>query len=120
VTTPERQEEVMNRITRLITATTLAVALAGIAVPAAAQCPYGRVQRREARQCLRVERGLRCEQLGPREARRLVLRQRHIRRMELRAGADGRFAPRERLRIHRAMGRQDARIYRLRHNDRTI
>ena len=110
----------MNRIPRLIATLTLAAALAGIAVPAAAQgtgvCPYGR----EARQCLRIERGLRCDQLGPREARRLYLGQRHIRRMELRARADGRVGPRERARIHRALDRQDARIWRLRHNGRAI
>lgn len=110
----------MNRITRFVTTTTLAIILAGIAVPAAAQCPYGRVPRREARQCLRIERGLRCDQLGRREARRLVVGQRHIRRMELRARADGRFTARERLRIHRALDRQDCRIYRLRHNGRAI
>ncbi len=110
----------MNRIPRLITTLTLAAILAGIAVPAAAQCPYGRVARREARQSLRIERGLRCDQLGPRQARRLRLNQRHIRRMELRARADGRIGPRERVRLRRALDRQDGRIWRLRHNGRAI
>jgi hypothetical protein len=110
----------MKSITRLITTVTLAVILAGIAVPAAAQCPASRPQRREARQCLRIERGLRCDQLGRREARRLYVGQRHVRRMELRARADGRVTRGERLRIHRALGRQDARIWRLRHNGRVI
>ena len=109
----------MNRIPRLITTLTLAAVLGGIAVPAAAQ-PASRMARREARQCLRIERGLSCDQLGRREARRLYLGQRHIRRMELRARADGRVGPRERARIHRALDRQDARIWRLRHNGRAI
>jgi len=77
----------MHRIARLVPTATLAAVLAGIAVPAAAQVAP-RMARREARQCLRVERGLRCDQLGPREARRLYRNQRHIRRMELRARAD--------------------------------
>lgn len=110
----------MNRIPRLITTATLALILAGIAVPAAAQCPYGRVPRREAGQCLRIERGLRCDQLGPREARRLHQHQRHIRRMELRSRADGRLTVRERVRLNRALDRQDCRIWRLRHNGRAI
>jgi hypothetical protein len=110
----------MNRIVRLVTTATLAAVLAGIAVPAAAQVPASRLQRREARQCLRIERGLRCDQLGPREARRLYRNQRHIRRMELRARADGRIGLRERARLHRALDRQDCRIYRLRHNGRAI
>ena len=76
--------------------------------------------RREARQCQRIERGLRCQQLGPREAKRLRLHQRRIRRMELRARADGRVGPRERARLHRAMDRQDGRIHRLRHDGRAI
>jgi len=110
----------MNRLTRLVTTATLAAILAGIAVPALAQCPCGRAPRRESRQCLRIERGRCCGQLGPREARHLVLQQRHIRRMELRARADGRLTLRERMRIHRALDRQDARIWRMRHNGRVI
>ena len=109
----------MNRIVRFVTTATLAALLAGIVVPAVAQAGP-RVQRREARQCQRIERGLSCGQLGPREARRLHLRQRHIRRMELRARADGRIGPRERVRLNRALDRQDCRIWRLRHNGRAI
>jgi hypothetical protein len=110
----------MNRIPRLIATVTLAVILAGIAVPAAAQCPASRLHRREWQQQRRIERGLRCDQLGRREARRLVMGQRHIRRLELRARADGRFTARERMRIHRALDRQGARIWRLRHNERAV
>jgi hypothetical protein len=110
----------MNRIARLVTTATLAVILSGLAVPALAQCPYGRVPRREARQCVRIERGLRCRQLGPREARVLYRGERHLRRLELRSRADGRFTLRERVRLHRAFDRQDARIWRLRHNGRVI
>ena len=109
----------MNRIARLVTTATLAVLLAGIVLPAAAQAGP-RMARRQAGQCQRIERGLRCGQLGPREARRLVRGQRHVRRMELRARADGRIGPRERVRLNRALDRQDCRIYRLRHNGRTI
>jgi hypothetical protein len=107
----------MKRITRIVMVAMLAVSTAGLA---AAQPGTRSLDRREWRQHERIRQGVRSGQLTRREARHLRLGQRHLRRMERRARADGRIGPRERLRLHRALGRQDARIWRLRHNGRAI
>jgi hypothetical protein len=107
----------MKRLTMLIMAIALTVSIAGVA--AARTCPR-QSARRAVRQELRIRQGVRAGQLTRRETYRLRLGQRHIRRMELRARADGRVGPRERVRLHRAHERQDARIWRLRHNGRPI
>jgi hypothetical protein len=107
----------MKRLTILIAATALAVTLAGAA---GADPGAPRVQRRLVRQELRIRQGERSGQLTRREARRLQRGERHIRRMEWRARADGRFGPRERVRVHRALDRESWRIWRLKHNGRGI
>jgi hypothetical protein len=107
----------MKRLTMLIMAIALAVLVAGVA--AAQTCPRHPV-RRAMRQELRIRQGERAGQLTRREAYRLRLGQRHIRHMELRARADGGVGPRERFRLRRALDRQDARIWRFRHNGRVI
>ena len=107
----------MKRLTMIILAAAIAVSLAGAA---SAQPGAWRVDRREWRQHVRIHRGVVSGQLTPREARYLRMSQRHIRRMELRARADGCIGPRERVRLHRALDRQDVRIWRLRHNGRVI
>jgi hypothetical protein len=107
----------MKRLTLIAVTVALAVSVAGIA----AACPRGQgVDRRVARQELRIHRGMRAGQLTRGERCRLQAGERHIRRMELRAGADGRIGPRERVRLHRALDRQSGRIWRMRHNGRVI
>ena len=103
----------MKRITMIIMAVALMVSIAGVA--AARTCPR-HPARRAVRQELRIRQGVRAGQLTRRETHRLRHGQRHIRRMELRTRADGRVGPRERVRLHRALDRQNARIWRLRHN----
>lgn len=107
----------MKRVTMMILAVALMVSLAGVAV---AQPGTRCLERRAARQELRIRQGVRAGQLTRREAVRLRQGQRHIRRMELRARAEGRMGPRERVRLHRALDRQSARIWRLKHNGRAI
>lgn len=107
----------MKRITMILMAVALMVSIAGIA---AAQPDARSMERRTARQELRIRQGVRSGQLTRREAVRLRHGQRHIRSMELRARADGRVGPRERIRLHRALDRQNARILRLKHNCRAI
>jgi hypothetical protein len=107
----------MKRITRIIMLVAIAVSVAGAA---AAQPGTRSLERRSARQELRIRQGVRTGQLTRRETIRLRQGQRHIRRMELRARADGRVGPRERVRMHRALDRQSARIWRLKHNGRAI
>jgi hypothetical protein len=107
----------MKRVISMIMAAVLAVSIAGAA--AAQTCPRYPA-RRAVRQELRIRRGVHAGQLTPRETYRLRLGQRHLRRMELRSRVDGRIGPRERARLHRAMDRQGARIWRLEHNGRAI
>lgn len=107
----------MKRITMIVMAVALAVFIAGVA---SAQPDTRRLDRREWRQQERIHRGVVSGQLTPREARHLRMHQRHLRRMELRARADGRIGPHERFRLHRTLDRQDARIWRLKHNGRAI
>jgi hypothetical protein len=107
----------MKRITMTIMAIAIVVSVAGVA---SAQPGAQRIDRREWRQHERIQRGVASGQLTPREARHLKLGQRHIRNMELRARAEGRVGPCERVRLHRALDRQSGRIYRLKHNGRAI
>jgi hypothetical protein len=107
----------MKRHTMLIMAIALTFSIAGVA--AAQPCPR-HPARRAARQELRIRQGVHAGQLTRREAHRLRLGQRHIRRMELRARACGRVGPRAHARMHRAFDRQSARIWRLRHNGRAV
>ncbi len=107
----------MKRITMMIMAAALMVSIAGIA---AAQPGTRHLERRAARQELRIRQGVRAGQLTRRETVRLRQGQRHVRRMERCAREDGRIGPRERVRLHRALDRQSARIWRFRHNGRAI
>lgn len=107
----------MKRLTMIVLAAALTLSIAGVA--SARPCDR-RVDRRVARQELRIRQGARAGQLTRGEFRRLRVHDRHIRRMELRARADGRIGPRERMRLDRALDRQSCRIWRLRHNARVI
>ncbi|MBI1796017.1 MAG: hypothetical protein HY076_05035 [Candidatus Eisenbacteria bacterium] len=77
------------------------------------------IDRREVRQHERIAQGARSGELTRGEARRLRAGQRHVRRMERRAKADGVVTPRERARITRAQNHQSRTIRRLKHNGRT-
>ena len=107
----------MKRITMIVMAVAIAVSIAGVA---SARPGTRSLDRREWRQHERIQRGAANGQLTPREVRHLRTGQRHIRRMELCARADGGVGPRERVRLHRALDRQSERIWRLRHNGRAI
>jgi hypothetical protein len=78
------------------------------------------IDRREARQHLRIHRGYENGQLTRGERMRLNAGQMRVRGMERRMKADGRLDIRERVRLHRALDRQSRRIYRLKHNGRSI
>jgi hypothetical protein len=107
----------MKRITMIVMAVAIAVSLAGVA---SAQPGARNLDRRELRQQVRIHQGMASGRLTPCEVRHLRMGQRHVRRMELRCRADGRIGPREQVRLHRALDRQSARIWRLKHNGRVI
>ena len=101
----------------LLFSAVLAVASVSLA---AAHPVTPRVDRREARQHMRIRQGVRSGELTPREAARLRAGQAHVHGMERRAKSDGRVTLRERARIERAQDRQSRRIARLKHNGRSI
>jgi len=106
----------MKRTMTMLLAAGLIVLTAGAAF---AHPATPRVDRRQARQQARIHQGRAHGDLTRAEARRLRAGQRHVRRMERRARADGRVTLRERARLNRAQNRQNRAIHRLRHNART-
>jgi len=82
----------------------------------AAQAGTPEENRREALQRARIEQGVKSGRLTRSEAKRLRKGERHISRMDKRFGRDGSYGPREKMRMHRALGRESARIWRLKHN----
>ena len=104
----------MKRLTMVFLAAALAASVVGPAAAVPRRTP--RVDRREWRQHVRIQRGVTRGDLTRREARQLRMGERHIRRMEWRARADGRVSARERLRLNRALDRQGRRIWWMRHN----
>ena len=97
----------------------IAVAVTALAAgTAAANSSTPRANRREAMQRHRIAQGVRSGELRRGETRRLMRGERRIHRMEFRAKRDGYVSGRERMRMHRALDRQSARIWRLKHNGR--
>jgi hypothetical protein len=78
------------------------------------------LRRRAIRQELRIRDGIRQGDLTRFERRRLRASQMHALRVHRRMMADGRLSMRERARLHRLMDRQNVRIYRFRHNGRSV
>ncbi len=98
----------------LFLAAVIATTFAGMA--SASVTP--RVDRREARQWVRIHQGVRSGQLTRGEAMWLRGGERRIRCMERIAKSDGVVTPRERLRLQRALDRESRAIFRLKHNHR--
>jgi hypothetical protein len=94
---------------------TMAVAMLATSV-ASANTYTPRVDRREARQDVRIRRGVRSGELTRPETRSLVRGQAHVHRMEARAKSDGVVTPRERMRLGHAQNVQSRRIHRMKHN----
>ena len=99
----------------ILMAAVLALTTAAVA---SAHSTTPRVDRREARQHVRIHQGARTGTLTRGEAMRLRAGQRHVHRMERRAKADGRVTVRERARMTHAQNHQNRAIYRLKHNGR--
>ncbi|HKA24673.1 MAG TPA: hypothetical protein VKF80_06815 [Candidatus Eisenbacteria bacterium] len=106
----------MKRIHQLVLIGAASAVLGLGAVSAQAGTPD--MNRREAWQRARIEQGVHSGRLTRGEARRLRRGERRIHRMDNRFGRDGFYGPRERMRMHRALDRENARIWRLKHNRR--
>lgn len=107
----------MKRIAQILFALVIVTTLAGVA---SANTYTPRVDHRRVVQRARIRQGVRSGQLTPREARRLRMGERHIRRMERRTKADGHVTRGERWHLNHAQNRESRRIYRLKHNRRSI
>lgn len=102
----------MHKIILAITAVTAV----GITAPVAAQS----VDRQQHRQEQRIRQGERSGQLTPAEARRVHMLEAQLQRTELRmrARTGGHLNWRERRRLEQMIRRDNAEIYRLKHNRR--
>jgi len=98
---------------------TLAVAMLTATI-ASAHTVTPRIDRREARQGARIHQGVRSGELVRGERRALRAGQLRVHRMERRAKADGFMSARERAQVNRMQNRQHRRIYRFKHNGRSI
>jgi hypothetical protein len=112
----------MKRITMMSLTAGMLLAVAGSSLAATStttSTATPRVDRRQVAQRARIQQGVRSGELTKPEARNLRHGQRHVRRVERRAKADGTVTPRERARITAAQNHQSRKIYRKKHNART-
>lgn len=79
-----------------------------------------RVDKREARQEHRIQKGAAAGSLTEQEAARLGKGQAHVDRMQGKAQADGTVTKRERARIHHAQNKQDRHIKRQKHDRQNV
>src|SRR5574341_839923 len=75
-----------------------------------------RIDKRQANQERRIEKGAQTGQLTGKEQKRLQKGQEHVQKMEDKAVADGKVTKQERKRIEHAQDQQSKKIYRERHD----
>ena len=114
---PASVEEIVKRI---LIGTVLAALLATTAGIASASTATPRLDRRQWRQDVRIDRGIASGQLTPAEVARVRAGQTRVRRMELIARTDGVVTQYERFQLVRARNHQSRTIYRLAHNNQTM
>jgi hypothetical protein len=96
---------------------TAALLIAGAAFsPIASAEATPRADQRQHNQAQRIRQGVGSGELTRPETKRLVQGQRHVRRLERGAKADGDVTAAERVRIEKAQDRQSRRIYRQKHD----
>ena len=105
----------MKKLITLVATPLLAILLLASASTAEA----ARSDARQRHQAVRIADGKRSGELTRREAKKVVRQQRHIRRVERRARADGHVSAAERARIERKQDRASRNIYRKKHNRRS-
>jgi hypothetical protein len=94
----------------------VATVLCAFALGAAAQAPAAgstqRIDKRQANQQQRIDKGVKSGQIDQREAARLEKGQARVQKMEDKARADGTVTKAERAKIEKAQDRQSKRIAR--------
>jgi hypothetical protein len=78
------------------------------------------IDRREANQQRRINRGIRSGKLTPRETYRLQRQQANINAREARFKSDGNLSRSERRALNRQLNRSSKNIYRAKHNARHL
>ncbi len=79
----------------------------------------GRAGKRQKYQGKRIHQGVASKQLTYRETKSLAKQQRRIQQSKKQAQSDGKITKKERVRLEIQQDKASARIYRLKHNDRT-
>jgi hypothetical protein len=109
---------------RLLTASLVAIvgatAFLGSVPSAFAGTRSPGINRREANQQRRINRGIRSGQLTPKETYRLQRQQANINAQEARFKSDGNLSRRERRVLKNRLNRSSKNIYRAKHNRRRI
>lgn len=77
----------------------------------------GREDRRQVRQRVRIQQGVKSGELTRQEAKKLRSEERHVRRMEHRAERDGKITDQEAQRIESAQDKVSQDIYKEKHDD---
>lgn len=96
---------------------TIAVGIGFVVAQHQDQTP--RVEKREARQQKRIDRGVKSGKLTPHEASRLEKQQAKIKNDESKAKSDGKVTPREHAKLKREQDRANRNIHRKKHNAKT-
>lgn len=94
---------------------TVVLVFAGMGLAAAQQTPG--VDKRQKVQRARIKEGVNSGEVTRTEAVRLRAEQRHIRRAERRAKADGTVTPQEKARLHRKQNKASRDIRRQKNDD---
>ncbi|MFO7965492.1 MAG: hypothetical protein R6U50_16325 [Desulfobacterales bacterium] len=98
-------------------AVALAAALAMVGSIGAQSAWAGRVAKRQARQDVRIMRGVKSGELTRCEARHLIKQQRRIHRAKRWAWSDGHLTRKEKAGLRHLQDKTGRHIYRLKHNN---
>ena len=103
--------------TRTLRHLAAALLASAFTLPAFAQAPNTqRIDKREANQQSRIDKGVASGEINKREQARLERGQARVEKMEAKATADGKVTGKERMAIERAQDHQSARIARQSHD----
>ncbi len=78
------------------------------------------IDAREANQQRRIMQGVESGQVTPKEFNHLEKQQARTQAMEARMKADGNLTPRERARLNKRLDKTSRKVYRAKHNDKTV
>ena len=98
----------------------IAVLLAAVALPVAAQSATPTVDARQANQEARIQQGVASGQLTPRETAKLEKGQAKVQLKEDKAKADGVVTQKERAKLAKAQDKQSKKIHKQKHDKQKV